>query len=240
MSTRRLAQLAHRGDLDQLLGHVADALLEPGFARLPADPAEPVELRAGLVRAIAAQAARYSRPADRACRRPGNAPRGSHAARRQPRSWSARRSGRCRDRHGRRDRRPARLATSVSDVAAAFRAARRRTSRSPRMSCSPMTAMPGASKPVSSGSTAKTVACAGAARTSSKVSACVVSSSPCSARSVARRSRAPIVQQATITRLPSLCAASRVGDHGVEHVGAFGLALGGEGAALPAAEGDDA
>ena len=43
---RRLAQLAHRGDLDQLLGHVADALLEPGLARLPGDAAEPVELHA--------------------------------------------------------------------------------------------------------------------------------------------------------------------------------------------------
>ena len=43
---RRLAQLAHRGDLDQLLGDVADALLEPGLARLPGDAAEPVELHA--------------------------------------------------------------------------------------------------------------------------------------------------------------------------------------------------
>ena len=52
---RRLAQLAHGGDLDQLLGDVADALLELRFPRLPADAAKPVELHAKLVRAITAQ-----------------------------------------------------------------------------------------------------------------------------------------------------------------------------------------
>ena len=50
-----MAQLAHRGDLDQLLGHVADALLQLGLARLPGDAAELVEHDAGLIRAIAAQ-----------------------------------------------------------------------------------------------------------------------------------------------------------------------------------------
>ena len=43
---RRLAELAQRRDLDQLLGHVADALLQPGLTRLPADAAQPVELHA--------------------------------------------------------------------------------------------------------------------------------------------------------------------------------------------------
>jgi len=52
---RRLAQLPHRRDLDQLLSHVADALLEAGFARLPGHTAEPIELRARLVGAVAAQ-----------------------------------------------------------------------------------------------------------------------------------------------------------------------------------------
>ena len=47
---RRLAQLAQRRDLDQLLGHVADALLQAGFARLPGDAAQPVELHARLRR----------------------------------------------------------------------------------------------------------------------------------------------------------------------------------------------
>ena len=52
---RRLAQLAQSRDLDQLLGHVADALLEPGFARLPGDAAQPVELHARLVGAVAGE-----------------------------------------------------------------------------------------------------------------------------------------------------------------------------------------
>ena len=43
---RRLTQLAHGGHLDQLLGDVADALLELCLARLPADAAKPVELHA--------------------------------------------------------------------------------------------------------------------------------------------------------------------------------------------------
>ena len=52
---RRLTQLAQRRHLDQLLGDVADALLQPRFARLPARAAEPVELDARLVGAEAAQ-----------------------------------------------------------------------------------------------------------------------------------------------------------------------------------------
>ena len=52
---RRLPQLAQGSDLDQLLGDVADALLQPGFARLPGDAAEPVELHAGFVGAVAGQ-----------------------------------------------------------------------------------------------------------------------------------------------------------------------------------------
>ncbi len=46
---RRLPQLAQCGNLDQLVGHIADALLEAGFARLPGDAAELVELDARLV-----------------------------------------------------------------------------------------------------------------------------------------------------------------------------------------------
>src|SRR5262245_29458120 len=44
-----------RCDLDQLLGDVADPLPEGRFPRLPSDTAEPVELGAGLVGAVAAQ-----------------------------------------------------------------------------------------------------------------------------------------------------------------------------------------
>ena len=52
---RRLAQLPLGGDLDQLAGHLADAVLHPRLARLPGGAAEPVELDAGLLRAVARQ-----------------------------------------------------------------------------------------------------------------------------------------------------------------------------------------
>ena len=52
---RRLAQLPLGGDLDQLAGDLADAVLDPRLARLPGDAAEPVELDAGLLRAVARQ-----------------------------------------------------------------------------------------------------------------------------------------------------------------------------------------
>ena len=43
------------GDLDQPVGHVGDALLQPGLARLPGDAAQPVELGRLVARAVAAQ-----------------------------------------------------------------------------------------------------------------------------------------------------------------------------------------
>ena len=49
------AQLALGGDADQLAGDIADALLDPRLARLPGHPAEPVELRASLLGAVARQ-----------------------------------------------------------------------------------------------------------------------------------------------------------------------------------------
>ena len=49
----RLLQLAQGRDLDQLGRNLAQPLLEPRLARLPGDAAEPVELRARLVRAVA-------------------------------------------------------------------------------------------------------------------------------------------------------------------------------------------
>ena len=49
------AQLALGGDADQLAGDVADALLDPRLARLPGDPAEPVELHPGILGAEARQ-----------------------------------------------------------------------------------------------------------------------------------------------------------------------------------------
>src|SRR5580700_5142133 len=50
---RRLVQLPRRRDLDQLVGDLANAALHARLARLPAAAAEPVELDAALLRAIA-------------------------------------------------------------------------------------------------------------------------------------------------------------------------------------------
>ena len=52
---RRFAKLPLGGDLDQLVGDLADAILHPRFARLPAGAAEPVELDVGVLRAVARQ-----------------------------------------------------------------------------------------------------------------------------------------------------------------------------------------
>ena len=43
------------GDLDQLAGDFADAVLELGLARLPAAAAQPVELDIGVIGAVARQ-----------------------------------------------------------------------------------------------------------------------------------------------------------------------------------------
>src|SRR5207247_6839664 len=48
-------QLPLGRDPHQFAGDLADALLDPRLARLPADPAEPVELCPGLFRAVARQ-----------------------------------------------------------------------------------------------------------------------------------------------------------------------------------------
>ena len=55
VSFARLAQLPRGRDLDQLARHLADAVLQPRLARLPADAAELVELDVGVLRAVARQ-----------------------------------------------------------------------------------------------------------------------------------------------------------------------------------------
>ena len=50
---RALAQLPRGRDLDQLARHLADAVLQPRLAGLPADAAELVELDVGVLRAVA-------------------------------------------------------------------------------------------------------------------------------------------------------------------------------------------
>ena len=52
---RRFVQMPLGGDLDQFAGDLADAVLELGFARLPAAAAEPVQLDIGVVGAVARQ-----------------------------------------------------------------------------------------------------------------------------------------------------------------------------------------
>ena len=52
---RRFMQMPFGGDLDQLAGDLADAVLEFGLARLPAAAAQPVQLDIGVVGAVARQ-----------------------------------------------------------------------------------------------------------------------------------------------------------------------------------------
>ncbi len=52
---RRLAKLPLGRDLDQFMGDLADAILHPRLARLPAGAAEPVELDVGVLGAVARQ-----------------------------------------------------------------------------------------------------------------------------------------------------------------------------------------
>ena len=151
-------QGAFRRDLDQPVGDLADAVLHPRLAALPAGAAEPVELRLGVLRAVARQEfevldrqeqlgilgvvqlqaiVRVSRDRDRP---------------------QARRSGRCRGRRGPRSR-PARGSRPPGGNPARGEAScGLRTRRSPRMSCSPMRARSPAVKPCSSPSTARATA----------------------------------------------------------------------------------
>ena len=52
---RRFVQLPLGGDLDQFAGDLADAVFHPRLARLPGGRAQPIELGAGLLRAVARQ-----------------------------------------------------------------------------------------------------------------------------------------------------------------------------------------
>jgi hypothetical protein len=217
-----------RGDLDQLGGDLAQALLEAGLARLPAGPPS----RSSCVPDSAsrsASAARCSRPAGRACRHPHSRSRGSRAG-------TERRDG----------GEPVEAADAMigmdhevadaeagrfrDDVGGARALRRGRTSRSPRISCSAITAMPGASKPCSSRARrAPPSAGSAGARVAVDLRA---SASLCSASSVASRSRAHRGEGGDHTRRPALQA--RTWPAGVEHVEALAAALGREVAPTPA------
>ena len=132
---------------------------------LPGDAAEPVELTPAP-RSRSATAPRYSRPARTACRRRHRARAGNHAARRRRRASPALVAadaviGGRRDRPGERGR----LGDELVELAPARRAAR----RSPRMSCSPTSAMrSGGTKPRSTPSVTSETAPAGLRRTAAQ------------------------------------------------------------------------
>ena len=151
---RRASSGAGGGDGDQALGHLAQPLLGAGLARLPGRAAQPVELHALAVGAVAGQEVDVlDRQVELGARRRSGAP-GSRAAPPAPPASSGRRSGRCRGRCGRRGRR-ASARRPRPGSSAARRRRRGRASRSPRMSVSEMTARLSVSKPASSGSTTR-------------------------------------------------------------------------------------
>ena len=123
-------------------------------------------------------------------------------------------------------------------TSAALLALRRgRTSRSPRISCSPMTARSGVSKPCSRPSTASIgVVCGVGQRLDrssrswlpQKARARPAARPAARARPVSRRRR----EHACLASIEAL----DVGRDGIEQIAALGRALGGEGAARPAAE----
>ena len=98
----------------------------------------------------------------------------------------------------------------------------RRTSRSPRMSCSPMTAKPGASKPVSSGKARRRLspsAARPAPRPRRRRRPC--RRSPCSASKVREALLGALAPAGNEHALAVGFEASHMGDHGVEDVGSL-------------------
>ena len=204
---RRLMQHALGGDLDQFARDLADAVLQPGFARLPAGAAEPIELDIGLVGAVARQQLDVLDRQEQLgvggivqleaiVRRAG-----------RRRASAARRSGRCHARHGRRCRRSARLVTSEMKLSSLRLALRGRTRRSPRMSCSLMTATSSVSKPLSMPSTASIASLRGVACTVRQALTDVTLDSLWSRSMLAMRSREPSLHSVITTFLRWLCSA---------------------------------
>ena len=203
---RRILQHAGGGDLHERAGHLADALLHARLAGLPGAAAEPVELDLGLLRpvagqeldvldrqeqAVAAGIVDFEAVMRRACRLDGLA---------------GPRSGRCRDRRGRRGRPGVSAATSVRKSCGRFDLRFGRTRRSPRMSCSLMTARSPASKPASRPQTAIGTSVLGK-REGIGVAARPASSAAARDRAGRgpRRSREPSDQAPRMTRRPCPC-----------------------------------
>ena len=197
-------ELAQRRNLDQLGGDLAQALLEAGLARLPADSAEPVELRAVLGRAVAGQQLDVlDRQVQLVAARIGELQAVVRGAQRRDGGEPVEAADAVVGVH--HEVADARLVASVMTSAARRALRRGRTSRSPRMSCSAITA-----------SSARLEALLEAehgerrlvGRQRQRLGVAVDLArvvSPCSASSVASRSRAPAVKAAMITRRPWPC-----------------------------------
>ena len=165
---RRVLEHAGGGDLHERAGHLADALLHARLARLPGTAAEPVELDLRLLRAVARQEfdilhrqkepvaagiMQFEAIVRRARRLDGLQPLEAADAVVDMDDEIARRQ--------RRD-----LGQKILRPLA--RAAFGRTRRSPRMSCSPMTARSPASKPASKPQTATGTSLRGSASASAR------------------------------------------------------------------------
>ncbi len=149
------AQRALGRDPDQPVGHLADALLEPGLLGLPRAAAQLVE-QPFLV-AVAATAARYSRPAGRALTPSAySSSRHSCAAPAAVTTSSPRIAARRRDPHAPPDRRARATAPRSGNSRPGGACAVARISRSPSTSCSDdAPSVSGASNPCSSAQTAR-------------------------------------------------------------------------------------
>ena len=236
---RRLLHARARGDLDQRLGHLADALLEPRLPRLPADAAELVERDLGLLRAVARQELDVlDREIDpvaagiddleaivrRARRLDGaEAVEAADAVVDMDDEVALGEAGRLGDEVGgaalllRPDEAVAEDVLLADDGDVAGLEAGLEAEHGDARPCRAAAPPPRAS--VATGL--------------SRVSPWSTSTWPV-------RSREPSLQDATTTRFPSFCSAVDVADDGVEDVDVVGVALGGEGPAAAAAEVDDA
>ena len=189
--------------LDEIGGDLANALLEAGLARLPGDAAETVELHRPIRRAVAGSSSMFSTAGKLGAFRVGDL----QAVVRRSQRGDGGETVEAADavvgvHHEVADTQAGRLG---DDVGSAPRLAPGPHQRSPRMSCSPMTARLGVSKPCSMPRTANADASAGSASTSAKLSTLRELASRCSTSSASRRSRAPCENDATITRLLWAC-----------------------------------
>ena len=216
--------------------HLADALLQPRLARLPARAAEPVELRLGVLRAVARQKLeildRQEQPvAAGIVDLEAIVRRARRLDRLQPDEAADAVVDMDDEIAGARARR-----FGEHVLRAALALARWRTSRSPRMSCSPMTARSAGLEALlerrSPPAAARRRALLAPARRTRRAR-------PASARARRARGRGARAsrrdQPATMTRWPALAQRADMRDRRVEDVGVLVLPLGREIAPRPAA-----